>query len=146
MAQPATQQQQAEAPELKTEQEIVEAFNRMRQEQQALMSRIAEAESERHEYVLVSDTIKPLEDSRRCHRLVGGVLVERTVGEVKPMIQDSLANFDKLLKNLGDALSAKEASLEAFMTKYKIRSTTQQQQQPAQAAQPAEGANKGVLA
>ena len=32
------------------------------------------------------ETLTPLEGERRCFRLVGGVLVERTVGEVAPAV------------------------------------------------------------
>ena len=32
------------------------------------------------------ETLSPLEGERRCFRLVGGVLVERTVGEVVPAV------------------------------------------------------------
>lgn len=36
---------------------------------------------------LVLSTIEKLEPERKCFRLVGGVLVERTVGEVAPAVQ-----------------------------------------------------------
>lgn len=111
----------ASADEPTTEQQVVERFNKLRQEQNVVMSRIADAESERHEYALVRDTLQPLEPERRCHRLVGGVLVERPVAEVLPTIEQSLANYDQLLANLNDALAAKDKQLEAFMAKYNIR-------------------------
>lgn len=108
-------------PVCNTEQEVVEALNRLRGEQSAVMNRIAEAEADRHDHALVLEAIRPLEISRRCHRLVGGVLVERTVGEVLPMIEQSLANFDLLLKNLNTSLVSKEKELQAFIAKYKIQ-------------------------
>jgi prefoldin subunit 2 len=36
---------------------------------------------------LVIDTITPLEKDRKCFRLVGGVLVERTVADVLPALR-----------------------------------------------------------
>jgi len=39
---------------------------------------------------LVIDTISGLDSGRRCYRLVGGVLVERTVGEVLPAVRKNL--------------------------------------------------------
>lgn len=36
---------------------------------------------------LVIDTLKDVDPSRKCFRLVGGVLVERTVKEVLPALQ-----------------------------------------------------------
>ena len=36
---------------------------------------------------LVAETLRPMEPDRRCHHLVSGVLVERTVKEVLPIIE-----------------------------------------------------------
>jgi prefoldin subunit 2 len=133
-------------PELTTEQEIIEGYNRLRQEQSNIMSQIAQAEGERHEHGLVLDALKPLEPERRCHRLVGGVLVERTVAEVLPMIDNSCKQLDLLLKNLSDELGKKDNKLNAFMTKYKIRVKGQNDGPQVQAKEAVEGAKTGVLA
>ena len=44
---------------------------------------------------MVLETIKDLESTRRCWRLVGGVLIERNIGEVLPAIK---ANIDMVSK------------------------------------------------
>lgn len=36
---------------------------------------------------LVAESIKPLEPARKCFQLIGGVLVERTVGDVLPIVE-----------------------------------------------------------
>lgn len=36
---------------------------------------------------LVIDTIEPLDPKRKCCRMIGGILVERTVGDVLPVIK-----------------------------------------------------------
>lgn len=38
---------------------------------------------------LVIDTLKEVDPSRKCFRLVGGVLVERTVKEVLPALENN---------------------------------------------------------
>jgi hypothetical protein len=38
-------------------------------------------------YRLVIDSIAPLEPERKCFRMVGGVLVERTIKEVLPALE-----------------------------------------------------------
>lgn len=38
-------------------------------------------------YRLVIDSISPLEPERKCFRMVGGVLVERTIKEVLPALE-----------------------------------------------------------
>ena len=141
MAAEAPKEEVAKATELTTEAQVVERFNQLRQQQSYLMSKIADAEAERHEYALVRDTLKPLEPERRCHRLVGGVLVERPVAEVLPTIEESLKNYDMLLGNLNEQLVAKDKELEAFMVKYQIRA--QGGAGPAIPAPSAAGADKG---
>jgi hypothetical protein len=51
-----------------------------------IWAKITELDLERQEHALVLETLTPLEAERRCFRLVGGVLVERTVGEVAPAV------------------------------------------------------------
>jgi chaperonin cofactor prefoldin len=38
---------------------------------------------------LVIETLKEVEKDRKCYRMIGGVLVERTVGEVLPALEHS---------------------------------------------------------
>lgn len=47
---------------------------------------------------LVEETLKPLDPKRRAFRLIGGVLVERTVEEVLPSITDNLSNVSDIDK------------------------------------------------
>lgn len=69
----------------------------MRQSQQ-LVSKVSELEMERNEHKLVEDTLRPLDPSRRAFRLVGGVLVERNVGEVLPSVQQSRENVSTSIR------------------------------------------------
>jgi Prefoldin subunit len=41
---------------------------------------------------IVEDTLKPLDPERRAFRLVGGILVERTVKEVLPSVTSNREN------------------------------------------------------
>ena len=43
-------------------------------------------------YRLVVDSLKELDPKRKCFRMVGGVLVERTVGEVLPALNSNVVN------------------------------------------------------
>jgi hypothetical protein len=57
-----------------------------------LMNKVADLESDLVEHSLVEDTLKPLDGGRRAYRLVGDVLVERTVAEVLPSITKNKEN------------------------------------------------------
>lgn len=59
---------------------------------QQLMQKIAELEVDRNEHILVEETLKPLDGSRRAYRLVGDVLVERSVKEVLPSVTTNKEN------------------------------------------------------
>ena len=48
----------------------------------ALWRKINELDIERQEHGLVLGALQPMDDGRKCFRLIGDVLVERTVGEV----------------------------------------------------------------
>ena len=52
-------------------------------------------EEEKRENTLVLDTIKNLETERRCWRLVGGVLIERNLGEVVNSLKENVEVFEK---------------------------------------------------
>ncbi len=52
---------------------------------------------ERDEHKLVVDTLSKLESERKAFRLVGGVLVERTVGDVLPAVSQNYEGVRLLL-------------------------------------------------
>ncbi len=55
---------------------------------------------ERDEHKLVVDTLSKLESERKAFRLVGGVLVERTVGDVLPAVSQNYEGVKLLLLNM----------------------------------------------
>lgn len=70
-------------------QNILNTYKAMTSECQTIASKITELSSERDEHKLVVDTLTKLESGRKAFRLVGGVLVERTVGEVLPAVSQN---------------------------------------------------------
>lgn len=52
-------------------------------------NQLQELQMELAEHELVMNQLKPLDGGRRAFRLVGGVLMERTVGEVVPELTDT---------------------------------------------------------
>ena len=72
---------------------VIAGLNVLRNEQRSLASKLAELQMDLNEHKLVIDTLVGVDPERRCFRLVGGVLVERKVGEVSPALQN---NKDKV--------------------------------------------------
>jgi len=57
------------------------------------------------------ETIKDLEDTRKCWRMVNGVLFEKSKAEVIPEIQQEVANMKNVLQQITDALAAKKQEM-----------------------------------
>jgi prefoldin subunit 2 len=71
------------------DQELVAQFRDMRSELQNTRVKLGELEAEVNEHALVIETLQPLDGQRKCFRLVGGVLVERTVKDVLPALKSN---------------------------------------------------------
>ena len=63
---------------------------------------------------LVLDTLKPLPSSRKCFRMINGVLVERTVGDVLPQLQSNSDNMNKVLVELAKQYKTKQDDMEKW--------------------------------
>lgn len=67
------------------------------------------------------DTLKEVDETRRCYRMVGGVLVERTVKEVLPALESNKEQIQKIIESLTQQLQAKGKELNEFREKHNIR-------------------------
>lgn len=65
-----------------------------------------EVEDERKENELVLESISQLEDTRKCWRLVNGVLMEKTKVEVVPEMRTVINNLNAVTKQITDTLVA----------------------------------------
>ena len=80
--------------EPKGEQEILQSFQSQRNELRNLAAKIEELASEANEHGLVLKTLEPMEKNRKCFRLIGGVLVERTIADVAPAVKTNKEQLD----------------------------------------------------
>ncbi|KAK0243071.1 Prefoldin [Armillaria nabsnona] len=104
-----------------SEQEILQTFNRYQSDLRILAGKIGELESEADEHGLVLTTLNEAlteEPDRKCFRLIGGVLVERTVKDVVPALNMKIL---QAVGNLAEQYKTKEKELDAFKELYKIR-------------------------
>lgn len=60
------------------------------------------ADSTEHELVIAA--LQPMDPERKCFRLIGDVLVERTVGETLPAVEKTRANLDLMIASLSTQL------------------------------------------
>ncbi|XP_053224154.1 prefoldin subunit 2 [Podarcis raffonei] len=104
-----------------TAEQVVAGFNRLRQEQRGLASKAAELEMELNEHKLVIETLREVDPTRKCYRMVGGVLVERTVKEVLPALENNKEQINKIIETLTQQLQTKGRELNEFREKHNIR-------------------------
>ncbi|KAH0454855.1 hypothetical protein IEQ34_016779 [Dendrobium chrysotoxum] len=103
------------------EQAIASIYASMRSEINQFYSKITELEMEVSEHSLVIGAIQPLDPSRRCFRMIGGVLVERTINEVLPAVQRNKEGLQEVIARLNEALEKKKKEVAEFEVKHKIK-------------------------
>eukprot|EP01067_Filipodium_phascolosomae_P009276 Filipodium_phascolosomae@DN822_c0_g1_i1.p2 len=98
---PQTQQQQ--------QQELLQQQQQQQQEQQAreqLSRRLQKLQEASSEHTNVLEQFKKVEDSRRCYRMIGNILVERTVAEIRPVLLNSLEQIEKSITACKDEVKS----------------------------------------
>ncbi|ETW84134.1 hypothetical protein HETIRDRAFT_48328 [Heterobasidion irregulare TC 32-1] len=113
----------APAPQL-SDQEVQQTYSRVQNELQGIAAKIGELEQEAEEHVLVLSTLNEAlseEPDRKCFRLIGGVLVERTVKDVVPALQTNRDGIRKVIASLAEQYKSKEEDFDRFKQEYNIR-------------------------
>lgn len=76
--------------------QVVQKAARLYKEVNEIRDRFFDLENRVHEHEIVIEALEPLDKTRKCCRLMGGVLVERTVGQVLPTIKDNRDNLTQV--------------------------------------------------
>eukprot|EP00979_Chaetoceros_neogracilis_P006665 scaffold1355_cov165-Chaetoceros_neogracile.AAC.18 len=103
------------------ENQVIAKYKELQSTCQSFATKMSELEQELSEHRLVEETLIPLDVKRRAFRLVGGVLVERTVGEVLPSVVTNRENLVKVVDNIRSTLQKKQKELVAWKLKYNIK-------------------------
>ncbi|KAJ1733385.1 Cochaperone prefoldin complex subunit [Coemansia biformis] len=104
-----------------SEQELRLRANQYTSELKMLAGKVGELELELNEHKLVIDTIADVDKSRKCFRLVNGVLIERTAGEVLPALKTNQDGIKATIDQLTAQHKAKEKEFIDFQQKHHIR-------------------------
>lgn len=75
---------------------------------------------ERDEHKLVIEQLSTLESERKAFRLIGGILVEKTVGEALPAVEQNYEGLKELLSKLDESLKSKDGERKAYKEKHGI--------------------------
>ncbi|KAK9491350.1 Prefoldin beta-like protein [Lipomyces doorenjongii] len=105
----------------KKQAELQAQYNSYKSTLQQLAQKIGELESEGDEHKLVLETLQPLPGSRKCFRMIGGVLVERTVAEVIPALETNAKGVESVLQQLVKEYKKTEDDMKKWQTKNKVQ-------------------------
>ena len=98
--------------------EVIRTFQQMMGQREQLTSKISELTVEHAEYKRVAETLKTMDGARRCHQLLNGVLVERTVGEVVPSVTENRDMLDQVVKSMTERLAKLIEEMKAYQQKF----------------------------
>ncbi|EMD63330.1 hypothetical protein COCC4DRAFT_30859 [Bipolaris maydis ATCC 48331] len=118
----------ASQAQLKKQQELQTTYQNYKNTLQTIASKIGDIEQESEEHKLVLETLQPLSGDRKCFRMINGVLTERTVKEVVPILQTNSEGLKKALDELVKQYKSKQDEME----KWKKKNNIQVVQQPGQ--------------
>uniref|UniRef100_A0A8D8S1Q4 Prefoldin subunit 2 n=1 Tax=Cacopsylla melanoneura TaxID=428564 RepID=A0A8D8S1Q4_9HEMI len=104
-----------------TDEEVYNGFQNLRAEQRQIATKLSELEQELTEHKIVLDTLKDLDGDRRCFRLIGGVLCEKTVKDVIPTLTSNRDQLNTLITSLNEQLTKKGIEINEYKDKYDIQ-------------------------
>ncbi|USP77169.1 hypothetical protein yc1106_04443 [Curvularia clavata] len=128
----------ASQAQLKKQQELQTTYQNYKNTLQTIASKIGDIEQESEEHKLVLETLQPLSGDRKCFRMINGVLTERTVKEVVPILQTNSEGLKKALEELVKQYKSKQDEMESWKGNGRLTLTSQKKnniqvvQQPGQ--------------
>lgn len=70
---------------------------------------------------MVIETLKNVNDDRKCFRLVGGVLTERKVKDVLPVLISNSEKLKEITEKLNEQIGKKGQEINEYREKFNIR-------------------------
>eukprot|EP00032_Breviata_anathema_P001071 JZ551523.1.p1 GENE.JZ551523.1~~JZ551523.1.p1 ORF type:complete len:116 (+),score=41.93 JZ551523.1:110-457(+) len=102
-------------PKLKEE---LKRYSELRQNVQTFSRKIVELEAELNEHNLLLDTIRPFNAERKCWRMISGILVEHTIGEVIPAIEQNRTGITMVVNDMKKQVEKQEKDIAEFEKKH----------------------------
>jgi prefoldin subunit 2 len=101
--------------------ELQAQYNQFKSALTQLSQKIGDIESQSEEHKLVIETLDGVDESRKCFRMVGGVLVEKTVGDVKPVLKTNHEGLQNVLKKMEQEYKTKDKEMQDWQKKHNVQ-------------------------
>ncbi|KAJ1613832.1 hypothetical protein OJ253_96 [Cryptosporidium canis] len=92
-----------------------EKISQLDRKLKVLNSKISELSQDSKEHGLVLNAFERVDPDRRCFRVIGGVMVERTVKTVKPALEKEKAALDSAISELEKQYESTEEELKSLV-------------------------------
>ncbi|XP_055911038.1 probable prefoldin subunit 2 [Eupeodes corollae] len=109
------------AKDQKPNEKIIQEFQLLRNEQRSLVDNLNTLEMDLKEHKTVIETLKLVDEERKCFRLIGGVLCERTVKDVLPQLLENKDFIEKTITVINEDLAKKGQQINKFKQDHNIR-------------------------
>lgn len=96
-------------------------YNQYTSTLEALQAKVGELQADSDEHTAVLKTLRGVEPSRKCFRMVGGVLVEKAANEVVPVLETKLAGMQQAVKQLREEFTKTTQEFELWKKASKIQ-------------------------
>ncbi|CXI54139.1 prefoldin subunit 2, putative [Plasmodium berghei] len=90
-------------------------YEQVEKDRVQLVSKIEELYQDVVEHKLVLEALENVPSDRRCYRMVGDILVERTVGEIKPALIDHKNKVEQIIAECQKKLDEKNIEVSQFV-------------------------------
>ncbi|SOS81010.1 prefoldin subunit 2, putative [Plasmodium sp. gorilla clade G1] len=104
-----------ESPNISEPKESKLTYEQIEKDRVQLVSKIEELYQDVVEHKLVLEALENVPSDRRCYRMVGEVLVERTVGEIKPALLDHKNKVEQVIAECQKQLDQKNNEISNFI-------------------------------
>jgi len=101
--------------------ELQAQYNQKKENIQTLVEKLNDLESQSDEHKVVIESLKPMPEDRKCFRMIGGTLVERTVGEVIPALEETRVGLKGIVEQLMAQYKKSEEEFQKWQKDNNIR-------------------------
>lgn len=101
--------------------ELQKKYNQFQQTINDISTKIQELTTDIDEHHIVLNTLKSAPSDRRCFRMTGGILLETTVEETKPVLDVKVKNIKLTIDTLNKELKKTTEAFEKWKKEKKIK-------------------------